>query len=277
MSSTGANSVALRKRLSDQMQIPVFVINLDRSPERLSSIAKRLNKLSIQFERVAAVDGSLLTNAQIEGFVKNAPWRRKNTPGEIACYLSHLKVMKIIRDKKIERAVILEDDANPGAGLNIWLDPNRAPEWPHDILKLEGVALGKRTYLPITTCNEKNIVVPVPPTLGSACYCITLNGALKVLERLSYMRHPYDNDLTSYWRNRLKIYDVFPYPVTQENSCGTTIGHRGDDAKTPWQKHRTHLIRLLPKKLDKTRRFWYHMGMFGLQYFKRRPIEELVQ
>ena len=43
---------------------PIYVINLDRSPERLKEITHQLEKFGLIFERVQAVDGKLATEAQ---------------------------------------------------------------------------------------------------------------------------------------------------------------------------------------------------------------------
>jgi GR25 family glycosyltransferase involved in LPS biosynthesis len=38
--------------------IPIYVINLDRSPDRLCYMSEQLSKTEVPFERIVAVDGS---------------------------------------------------------------------------------------------------------------------------------------------------------------------------------------------------------------------------
>ena len=47
---------------------PVFVINLDKSPERMARISNRLDELEIPFERISGVYGAELSKEEIAGF-----------------------------------------------------------------------------------------------------------------------------------------------------------------------------------------------------------------
>ena len=47
---------------------PVFVINLDKSPERMARISKRLDELNIPFEKISGIYGAELSSEQIEEF-----------------------------------------------------------------------------------------------------------------------------------------------------------------------------------------------------------------
>ncbi len=90
----------------------IFVINLDRSTKRLNAIDSQLKKLGLSYERVSAVDGAELGN-----FEENFNTKRfahesghRLVPGEAGCSASHLKIWKIIIKRKLEHALILEDD-----------------------------------------------------------------------------------------------------------------------------------------------------------------------
>ena len=72
---------------------PVFLINLDRNPERLETARAALAPVGIVPERVAAVDGRALPPgqlAQIEAAAMVAIGRALS-PGEVGCFLSHLE------------------------------------------------------------------------------------------------------------------------------------------------------------------------------------------
>ena len=47
---------------------PVFVINLDKSTERMAKISKRLDELEIPFERMPAVYGADLSQEEIDKY-----------------------------------------------------------------------------------------------------------------------------------------------------------------------------------------------------------------
>ena len=91
------------------LDIPVYVINLKRSPERLSVISKMLNENNIPFERIDAIDGGLLLDTEIENsttlFCNNFC-----TKGAIGCFLSHQKVWKKFLSTNHSHCVVMEDD-----------------------------------------------------------------------------------------------------------------------------------------------------------------------
>lgn len=86
--------------------LPVYVINLDRRPDRWAAMSEQLDRLGIEAERVPAVDGRLLeTNRSAWGLDK----------GAVACIRSHRKALDAFLDTPAPAALILEDDAELAA------------------------------------------------------------------------------------------------------------------------------------------------------------------
>ena len=76
---------------------PVFVINLDRDTERMASMAESLGRLGLPHVRVPAVLSKEIPGweAMVDGGLYYS--RNRNVmprPGEVGCYLSHLKAME---------------------------------------------------------------------------------------------------------------------------------------------------------------------------------------
>jgi len=93
------------------MHIPVFIINLDRSPERLAKISQRLAGLGVNFARVPAIDGLYLSPSEQRKYqAKSRDWTPLK-PGEIGCFLSHRKCWEIIESSPYDFGCVLEDDA----------------------------------------------------------------------------------------------------------------------------------------------------------------------
>lgn len=105
--------------------LPVYVINLDRRPDRLESISENLQKVGIEWERVQAIDGMNLEGTE---------WLDQ---ASLACSQSHQKAMQMLLDSPHPAALILEDDAEVGEDVSAFLDS--VEWWPrnHGLLKLD--------------------------------------------------------------------------------------------------------------------------------------------
>jgi GR25 family glycosyltransferase involved in LPS biosynthesis len=82
----------------------IYVINLDRSVDRLASI---YNQLPFNFRRFTAIEGNDLNikDMYAEGKITN----KNLTRGMVGCYMSHVSLWEnIVRDNK--PAIIFEDD-----------------------------------------------------------------------------------------------------------------------------------------------------------------------
>lgn len=88
--------------------IPIFVISLERAPERRHAITSHLDSLGLEYEVINGVDGKQLSEQEILDVLgEGVSFDR----GVIGCYLSHIKVYKLILERNISMALILEDDA----------------------------------------------------------------------------------------------------------------------------------------------------------------------
>ena len=99
--------------------LPVFVINLDRRPDRLDTISGDLHRLGLPFERVPAVDARLLPP---EDKADRNPLMRA---GSKACMLSHGEALRRFLASESSAAMILEDDAELASVRSRRRDPLR--------------------------------------------------------------------------------------------------------------------------------------------------------
>lgn len=94
---------------------PAYFINLDRHPERCDATVRELEALGIGFTRVAGIDYRQLDEDTIRSAMDpspKVPFKRVLSPGEIACFLSHLKVWRMIAEGPAEMAWVFEDDVS---------------------------------------------------------------------------------------------------------------------------------------------------------------------
>ena len=83
------------------MSVPVYVINLDRCPDRLRLISANLDRIGLPFFRIGAIDGQTLVDE---------PACRRMNPGHVGCARSHYKAHSAFLDTDAAAALILEDD-----------------------------------------------------------------------------------------------------------------------------------------------------------------------
>lgn len=189
--------------------VPVFVINLDRSTDRLKAIVESAGEFGIAIERIPAIDGSQL-NPDRPGPVDRKTFERihgkRMLPGEIGCYLSHLSALETIAGRDEPYAVIVEDDVRFTAGFGRFIEDLRRLEgW--DAVKL----VNHRTqgFVGHARVNEAFRIGRCAhgPCGSAAAYVVTKAGAARLRDELRPMILPYDVALERGWAG--KGYAIF--------------------------------------------------------------------
>lgn len=101
-------------------QHKVYVINLDRRPDRWETVSKSLHRAGfLDVERVSAVDGQKINSAQLQKLVHpsvfphlgqvRARHEDLGSVGAVGCYLSHYKVWSMVAQSN-QPAIVVEDD-----------------------------------------------------------------------------------------------------------------------------------------------------------------------
>jgi len=86
--------------------LPTYVINLDRRPDRWASVQKELRKIGIKGKRFSAKDAK---SKDFERFYKSLKTNKRSI-SELACAQSHIAVLKDFLSTDFEYALIFEDD-----------------------------------------------------------------------------------------------------------------------------------------------------------------------
>ncbi|KAF1019856.1 MAG: hypothetical protein GAK30_02877 [Paracidovorax wautersii] len=233
-----------------------YIINMDRSPERLQAVAAWLQAYGVPWVRVPAVDGRALDlNSHPDVSVQD--YRRLHgkeiNPAEVGCYLSHIHAFRQFLASTHDFALILEDDAvfpeNPQAVLaSLVAMPGR---W--DVAKLSGYHSGRPVAL-ASLATGHALCVPLTKYSGSNAYLINRRAAQVYAERLLPMQLPYDHAFDRPWRYGIKFRMVTP-ALCRPDESGTLPSTISDlrQAKLPWHRRfsvlayraRTELARVL--------------------------------
>ncbi len=227
----------------------LYVINLDRSPDRLQSAKEQLVATELNWERVSAIDAALLADDVIADhdlrrFSENVgrPVRR----GEIALFASHIKAMQQFLASSRSYAVIFEDDMG--------IDDNRLFKqvldsllrvhelW--DIVKLSGV---HRHPLPVKQaplCGNVILGAPLFKTAGNCGYLVNRRAAAAIIDGLKPWDDHFDHKFDHPWRFNMKYRVVWPF-VVHERSFLHTIDYGARRTKfSLWQRRKTLFYRM---------------------------------
>lgn len=180
-----------------QINYEIFVINLDRNPERLNLINKYCKDAKLSFKRWNAIDGSKLNMNKLvtDGMIKQ---NNKMMVGAIGCSLSHINLWKSNLNKS--NILVLEDDViipvDFRSKMNLYLD--QLPEkW--DILYLGssniyGKKISENLLRPINVSDSK-------ATYNTGTYAMLINKSF--IQKLISINIPIKDNIDQTIKNNL--------------------------------------------------------------------------
>jgi glycosyl transferase, family 25 len=246
------------------MSIPVFVINLDRSEDRLAHITREFERVGMAFERFPGVDRVALPDS-VKAYFCDPTGRIVSPlrPGEIGCYASHLSVwQRIVGRDYVGAVLVCEDDmALPdGFGALVASVVDHAPRgW--SLINLSGRT--KRAVVPMCKVANGHQLVRFSRDPGSlAAYLINKDGARKLLQGGIRCRQV-DQDTRRPWAFGISTFGL--WPPLPELDLGST-----NDA----QPQRFAFSRLAP--LDVVRRPVHGIRTLNLATWARCAFWNLV-
>ena len=155
-----------------------LVINLKRSADRMAFQASQLDQLGIPYQRVAAIDTSML---DVDTYrTKAYDWERPLRDTEVACCLSHTKAWQIVLESNRPH-LVLEDDALLCSKTGTLIQALESYQ-NYDCVNLE--TRGRRK----TVSKKKNPLIEdfkisklIQDKSGAAAYILWPDGAKKLL------------------------------------------------------------------------------------------------
>lgn len=189
------------------MKVGFFLINLDGSVERLSSIKKQLDDDGVPFVRISAVDGRGKKPEEFKDYDAVQTLNYMGRPmkgGELGCYYSHLKCIDELLAGTDDYVVVIEDDAAWGKGtkekifsmLN-WLEEKNI-SW--DILNT-GFNKNK-IYSKLNKFNGFDLVAAHYFPMTTTCIIWSRQGAASFRKDVPIIYGPIDNVLRE-WQTLL--------------------------------------------------------------------------
>ena len=211
---------------------PIFVINLDRAPDRWEAIVESATRQRLELIRVPAVDGRKLSDAEKQ--VLNARrfmirTGRMVLPGEIGCHLSHHRALQTFLDQGSEIGLILEDDVSFDEGFEERLRAILTSIDPSvDSVRLVTHRLrGFRARIE-TAAGDRLGRALLGPQGSSAAYLIRRPAAERMVHHLRQMTLPYDSELARAWELRQSQLVIEKPLVRIAREAKSAIGTRAD-------------------------------------------------
>lgn len=207
--------------LAKRFAMNIFVINLDKNPERLLWIKNQLDSFGMAFERFAAVLGSALPPDE---------YRRSTSPfrslmaygallekGEVGCALSHLAVYRRIVSDGLPYALILEDDCT------------FSRDFPRILKEVETFVKADKKQVVLLSAhgvsdelrNRDMGIVPIRTCTCADAYVITNTAAQAILNANYPVVVPCDTWARFHKLFKVELYRATPCTVWQDSRFST--------------------------------------------------------
>ncbi|WP_185985239.1 glycosyltransferase family 25 protein [Aureimonas mangrovi] len=231
------------------MATKAYLINLDRSQDRLKRIRGEAERAGVELVRVPAVDGRTVPAAERAlldepGFLRDHG--KRPLPGEYGCYASHLKALEMFLQSSDEFGLILEDDVVLSPDLSQTLSAlETVGGW--DVLKL----VHHRRAMHLTERSLPNGLrvgrAAFGPSGSAAAYLVRREIVPRLLRSLTPMRLPYDVALEREWALGVRLRHVHPDPIGLAGTRSLTRdGRKYADQNLPlWQRLTTLRFRTI--------------------------------
>ena len=243
-----------------------FLINLDRSPDRLAFFTSQAKASGIEFERIRAIDGRELTQEELDAVNSNEYEFQPTNTGYAALFMSHRLIWQHVVDRELPHAAVFEDDAVFSHNIHETFRSIDEERIRFDVIKLE-------TTSRKIVCSRDAIVMRSGDSLqkllswhgGTAGYVISAEGARKLLALKQLHSDVIDqvmfNPLSSV-SSKLNILQINPAACIQKDildkassdAFGTTIDR--EESKTRLFRYGlvADVRRLVKRQIEAARR-----------------------
>ena len=228
------------------LPLQVLVISLHRSLDRRAKAAQELQKTSLSWTFLDAVDGSALQTPPPEYKALKVKCLQgyELTPNEIGCYLSHKEAWKYCVEKNIP-TLIFEDDfvLTPEFEHVVSVLLSSPNSW--SFIRLQG--LYEVSYQDISVIDGIHLVKNIGDAVGATAYLLKPEIARVLIHQSADIYEPVDHFLEHQKKHGLEFLAVRPYPV-DITRAKSTIDDR--DERAPVQGLRKR-FRSVARALDR--------------------------
>jgi glycosyl transferase, family 25 len=205
-----------------------FILHLERARAREATVQSLRASMAIESEVLAAVDGSHLTQQEVDQAYARRRFRPHYpfplTRTEVGVFLSHRAAWRRIVDDALDFAFIFEDDAqiDPAAlaALVEFVTLERQA-WDYVLLPAQPI----RNGTPVVSRSGLSLLRPDTPPLRAIAQIVSLAAAKRLLERTLPFDRPVDTMLQMTWLTGQPLLVAAPSPIrdVSRETGGSTV------------------------------------------------------
>jgi glycosyl transferase, family 25 len=241
--------------------IPVFVVNLDRRPDRRDFMGSQLDAMDVAWARVPAIDAATASDAELAGDVALEGHVIRMGRGSQACAATTLALFRRIAANAAPAAVVAQDDTELSPDLAAFVaDAGWIPEgtgivqfekWSERAsTKLLGPALGRAPVAGRTIRRLHS------RTGGAGCFLVTRAAAARLATGAGRLRFPIDH----------LLFNLNLSPLARELGVAIVVPAL---ARQAWDRFSSDIVpttRAQRKSLaGRLRRGWYEVNLLPAQ------------
>ncbi|RYF50286.1 MAG: glycosyltransferase family 25 protein [Cytophagaceae bacterium] len=201
--------------------LPCYLINLDRAPDRLDFISRRLRDLAITYVRIAATDGNVLPETERKAFIAARPRDGRSwSNGQIGCFMSHTEAWRDIVESGLAHAVVIEDDVHVSDTARVFLQDASWIPADADIVRLESTGQWLKLAKGGTNFQGRSVRRVKSTAWATGAYIITKSAVSKLLATDEKLHSPVDDFLFNLEGSKvaqgLTVYQLVPALVEQD-------------------------------------------------------------
>jgi glycosyl transferase family 25 len=235
---------------------PIYIINLEKSVDRMNNIANIMKKYNLKFNRFNAVYGKTLSNSEIENVIHPICFNMLCSNGMIGCALSHIKLWRqLLNDNTTDNYLILEDDIgdiniNKLIKLLNFIDKEKIE---YHMINLNTITCGGKIIKNKIKIEDNLYLGQGLIPLGASSYIINKRGAQILINNIAKYKVKTHIDLQI---NIIKkLYDNnFIYYVVEPNIVKL---HDIDSNQSTLVNKKTNIMFFILEKLKLGRIKWY--------------------
>jgi len=260
-----ASSRTCKPEANMMKTVDVVVISLPNATERRRHVTAMFDTSGISWRFFDAHDSLQQAGLQYDADEVKRRFGRALSGPEIAICSSHVAVLdQYLKLGSSDYLLVLEDDVIYDTNFPIEKFSTVCAEKRMDYVRLfgkhyvEGVRLG---YF-----YDRHIVRFKTSPTGAQAYLMSKSGARSFIDSFRSIDQPVDLALDSFWRTRLPIYSIFPFPIIERFSRSQNLIPPYPDRLDPYDR----LIRFYNRVRNKAKKTWANLELAATDRQMRR-------